>query len=164
MGKAISSKLSSEWSRGKRLHFPESAQRGRGILPSYADATQVIAAIEPLTITVATPALTINTTATVTQTMSLEDISSVNLAKFDTGHLIVTNVSAVPPANTFASHPMIQIITSQGNPKVGVLSPGTDYSNMRVKVSCTVYATAAASAGTLTINATALLVGAAQDV
>jgi hypothetical protein len=156
--------VGAEWTVGAGLKFPDSPQRAGGLLPSFADSTFCIAGIEPITVTITTPALSAGASQVVSQTQGFSDIAAVNLAKYDVGHFVVTNVSAKPPANILASHPQIQITSNQGNPPIGEFASGQSYTNLKLSVTCTVYATGAASAGTLTITGTAILLGGVQNV
>lgn len=155
----LGNRMPREFTIGTGSRAASMARSGRGVQPSFMQSTVQVGSVEPVTVSIATPQITANTTYVATGSQGLTRASAANLAPYDTGNLVFSVMSVQAPTNTIASHPVVQIISAQGNPQVGVLASGQAYSGLTVSVSVTLYAVTTASAGTLTVQGNALLLG-----
>ena len=159
MPKPISNKVAVEYTPGKGIHFPESATRSRGILPSFADTTLSLTHVEPITIPIAIGSLGANVSTTLSGKQALT-LSSLQVAGTDVAQILFCNVSVSAPANVIVGHPNLAVTSNQGTPVSGVLAPGQFYSSLTLSASLVCQATSAgSSAGTVIITAQAMVLG-----
>lgn len=132
----------------------------RTTVPSYADADMAVAQMEPVTVTIPIGSMNPGTNAVVTAKQGLLKIQNLNLASYDTGHILITNLAPTTvPANLMVGHIAHQIVSNQGNPQVGVLQSGQAYTGLSLQLTTTVYALATVAAGNMVVTGTALLLG-----
>lgn len=155
----LSSRIPEEFTPARGMHGIQTARHGRGVQPSYANGLVNIASLEPITISINTPAITAGNSATVTGSVGLQQATSVTLQPYDTGNIIFTNVSVAPPANIMPGHPTLQVTSNQGNPVVGQLASGQSYNGIGLEATLTIFATANALAGLLTVTASVGVLG-----
>lgn len=155
----LSSRMTYEFTNEDGVHFPKVPYAGRSLLPSYGVAAQSIVGQERITVTIPIGSLASGASTTFNQTQYLANLNNITLASYDTGDILVMNVSVQSPANTLIGHPTIQPVSNQGNPVSGQLNSGQSYIGIGINVSGSVYATGASSAGNIVVTAMVLLMG-----
>lgn len=159
----LSSRVTKQFTAGRGFDVPFTARTSRAIQPSFADGFQplTIAGFENVTLSVATGALASGASAVITGQQGFKTLSGLTVTSSDLGQYHIGNVSVTGPANVIVGHPTLKIVTTQGTPTSGALATGQSYTNAALSLSVPIYATGAASAGTLTVTATILLLGTA---
>ena len=163
MGGKLSGRVTRQYTVGLGFHAPFTARTSRATAPAFADGFQplTIAGMENVTLTVATPSLASGASATVTGTQGFKTLNGLTVTSSDLGQFHIGNVSVVGPGNVIVGHPTLTVTTAQGTPVGGALATGQTYSGAALSLSVPIYATGAASAGTLQVTATILLLGTA---
>lgn len=159
MANPLSTRVPIEFTSRDGLHSPETSRRGRAILPSYASTAMTLAQSEIVTVKIPFGALTAATGTTVSATQYFASLTNLRLSVSDLGQIILANVSVQAPSTVVAGHPQMQVVTTQGNPQNGSLTPGSSYSRIGVKATITLYAMSTTGAGNVIVSATALVIG-----